>query len=67
MARDPNNLEKAYRNSNAAHYKAINIKEIPNFISPYSAITNENWDQAVVNAIENKNERDIPMEKILMD
>lgn len=67
MARDPNNLERPYRNSNAAHYKAINIKEIPNFISPYSAITNENWDQAVVNAIENKNVRDIPMEKILMD
>ena len=67
LARDPNNLERAYRNSNAKHYKTINIKELPNFISPYSAITNENWDDSVINAIENKNERDIPMEKILMD
>lgn len=67
MARDPNNLEKAYRNSNAKHYKTINIKDIPKFISPYSAITSENWDEAVVNAIENKSTRDIPMEKILMD
>ena len=67
MARDPNNLEKAFRNSNAKHYTAINIKDIPKFISPYSAITSENWDDAIVSAIENKNTRDIPMEKILMD
>lgn len=67
MARDPNNLEKAFRNSNAKHYTAIDIKDIPKFISPYSAITSENWDDAIVSAIENKNTRDIPMEKILMD
>lgn len=67
MARDPNNLERAFRNSNAKHYVTINIKDIPKFISPYSAITSENWDEAVVNAIENKSTRDIPMEKILMD
>lgn len=67
MARDPNNLEKAYRNSKADHYKAINIKDIPKFISPYSAIVSENWDEAVINAIENKSTKDIPMEKILMD
>ena len=67
MARDPNNLERAFRNSSANHYKAINIKDIPKFISAYSAITSENWDEAVVNAIENKSTRDIPMEKILMD
>lgn len=67
MARDPNNLEKAYRNSKAEHYKAINIKDIPKFISPYSAIVSENWDEAVVNAIENKSTKNIPMEKILMD
>lgn len=67
MARDPNNLEKAFRNSKSKHYKTISIKDIPKFISPYSAITSENWDEAVVNAIENKSTRDIPMEKILMD
>ena len=67
MARDPNNLQKAFRNSKAEHYKAINIKDIPKFISAYSAITSENWDEAVVNAIENKSTKDIPMEKILMD
>lgn len=67
MARDPNNLEKAFRNSSNKHYTAINIRDIPKFISPYSAIVSENWDDAVVSAIENKNIKDIPMEKILMD
>lgn len=67
MARDPNNLQKAFRNSKAEHYKAIDIKDIPKFISAYSAITSENWDEAVINAIENKSTKDIPMEKILMD
>ena len=67
MARDPNNLEKAFRNSNAKHYTTINIRDIPKFISPYSAIVSENWDDAIVSAIENKNTKDIPMEKILMD
>ncbi len=66
MCRDHNDLEKAYRNSKCEHYTTINIRDIPKFISPYSAITSENWDEAVVNAIENKNEKDIPMEKILM-
>lgn len=67
MARDPNNLEKAFRNSKSDHYKTISIKDIPKFISAYSAITSENWDEAVINAIENKNTKDIPMEKILMN
>lgn len=67
MARDPNNLEKAFRHSKSEHYKAINIKDIPKFISPYSSIVSENWDEAVVNAIETKSTKDIPMEKILMD
>lgn len=67
MARDYNNESKAFRNSKSDHYRCINIKDIPKFISAYAAITSENWDEAVVSAIENKTIRDIPMEKILMD
>ena len=67
MCRDPNNQEKAFRNSKAEHYTTININDIPKFISPYSSIVSENWDDAVVGAIETKNTRDIPMEKILMN
>ncbi len=67
IARDPNNLSVAFRNSKAKHYIPIKIKDIPKYISAYSAIVSENWDEAVVNAIENKSTKDIPMEKILMD
>lgn len=67
MARDPKDLSKAFRNSNSKHYQTIDIKDLPKYISAYSAITSENWDEAVVNAIENKSTRDVPMEKILMD
>lgn len=67
LAVDPNDPTKTFRNSKADHYKMISIKDKPKFISAYSAITNENWDEAVVSAIENKSTRDIPMEKVLMD
>lgn len=67
MTRDPDNLENSFRYSKSTHYKCINIDEIPKYISPYSAIVSENWDEAVVSAIENKSTKDIPMEKILMD
>lgn len=48
------------------NYKPTSIKNIPKLISPYSSITSENWDEAVVNAIINKNTKGSPMEKILM-
>jgi len=48
-------------------YNAISIKTIPKYISPYSSITSENQDEAIVNAIINKNISNSPMEKILMD
>ena len=39
---------------------------IPKYISAFTSITSENWDDAVVNAVINKNKVDSPMEKILM-
>lgn len=48
------------------NYRPVSIKVIPKLISPYSAITSENWDEAVVNAIINKGDKTSPMEKILM-
>lgn len=48
-------------------YKFINIREIPKYTSSFAAITSENWDEAVVNAIITPNQKESPMEKILMD
>ena len=47
-------------------YKPVSIKMIPKYISAFTSITSENWDDAVVNAVINKNKVDSPMEKILM-
>lgn len=70
MCRDPKDLSKPFRLSKSndmTDYKLINIRDIPKYVSSYSAITSENWDNAVANAIVNNSEHDIPMEKILMD
>lgn len=47
-------------------YKSVSIKMVPKYISAFTALTSENWDDAVVNSIINKNKVDSPMEKILM-
>ena len=49
-------------------YRSVSIKAIPKIISPYASITSENWDEAVVNAVNNSKNKvpSSPMEKILM-
>lgn len=47
-------------------YKSVSIKMVPKYISAFTALTSEHWDDAVVNSIINKNKVDSPMEKILM-
>ena len=43
------------------------FKDIPKYISPFSAITSENWNESIIQAI-NMDEKDVtlPMEKIMM-
>ena len=70
MCRNPNDLSEPFRLSkikDMTNYKAISITEVPKYVSPFTSITSENWDEAVVNAIINKEHKDSPMEKILMD
>lgn len=47
-------------------YKSVSIKMVPKYISAFTALTSENWDDAVINSIINKNKVESPMEKILM-
>lgn len=58
------------KESDMNKYKSLSVKLIPKFISPFTAITSENWDEAVVNAcINSDNDKrfiESPMEKILM-
>lgn len=74
LCRAANDESKPFRLSKETDmnkYKSLSVKLVPKFISPFSAITSENWDEAVVNAClnsENDKKRfiDSPMEKILM-
>jgi hypothetical protein len=48
-------------------YQIAPVKEIPKYISPAAAITSENFDEGVVNAMMIKTPQYTPMEKILME
>lgn len=69
LCRDKNDPSKLFRHTSMKHmndYRAISIKQAPKYISPFAAVTSENWDESVVNAIVNKNAKDSPLEKLLM-
>lgn len=71
MCRDPHDLSKPFRLSSAINkdmksFESVSIKDIPKFISAYAAITSENWDESVINAVMNKNETYSPLENIMM-
>lgn len=63
----PYYMSKAYKSGDMHGYKSISIKDVPKYISPFSAITSENWNEAIIGAI-NMGDKEIytPMEKIMM-
>jgi hypothetical protein len=68
ICRDPSNLSRPFRlakSKSMYDYVAVNIKDCPKYVSPYVAITSENWDESMVNAILNKDPKYSPMEKLL--
>jgi len=65
VCRDPKNKQVLFRHTNITdmtNYTTINIKQVPQMVSPFTSITSENWDEAVVNAIINKNDTYSPLE-----
>ena len=71
ICRDPNDISKMFKETNMEDmnkYRPINITMVPKFISPYSAIVSENWDDSVRAAILMKDKEDIPnspLEKVI--
>lgn len=68
ICRDPNDLSKPFRLTNMDNmngYRPISVKEIPNYTSPYVAITSENFDESLMAAITTKSDKYSPLEKIL--
>ena len=53
---------------NMTDYKPIDIKMVPKYISPYTAITSENWDESLRAAIlmkDKENAPESPLEKVI--
>lgn len=69
MCRDPNNLNIPFRNTkwtDPTNYNMISIMDLPKYISPSQSITSQNWENALVGAINNPTDVESPLEKILM-
>lgn len=70
MARDPKDSKKLFRHTDMkdmTNYRFISIKEVPNQVSPFTAVTSENWNESMINAITNKNAAYSPMESLFVD
>ena len=74
LCRDPKDISKPFRfsnNENMNAYKLISIKLVPKFISPYTSIVSEGWDESLMSAVmmSDQDEDKIqttPLEKIVM-
>lgn len=71
ICRDPKDISKRFNETamtDMTKYRPIDIRMVPKFISPYTAITSENWDEAMRAAIELSGKEDTPespLEKIV--
>lgn len=73
LCRDPSDLSKPFRLSRQIDksmfgYRQISVKEIPKFVSPYAAITSENWDDSIMAAVEMSAKgvsKESPIEKVV--
>ena len=72
VCRDPKDISKPFRYTDMKDdygYKAVSIKLVPKYISPYTAITSENFDEGLMSAILMNDKDEIaysPLEKVLM-
>lgn len=71
LCRDPKDISRPFRMTDMKDmhdYKPISIKLIPNYISPYTSIISENWDESLRSAILMKDKEDLPyspLEKVV--
>lgn len=71
LCRDPKDINKPFRlgntiDTNPYAYESISVKDVPKLVSPFTSLTSENFDKAVVGAIQNKNNEYSPLERVLM-
>lgn len=64
ISRDKNDISRPFCATdmkNMNDYMPVDIKVVPKYISPYTAITSENWDESVRAAILMKDKEDAPL------
>lgn len=72
LCRDPKDISRPFRFTDMKDmhaYKPISIKLLPNYISPYTSIISENFDESLMSAILMKDKEDLPtspLEKVVM-
>lgn len=69
MSRKPDDVYTLYRHSNSNDlnaYKCISLKEVPKYVSPFTSVTSENWDESMMNAILNDGHTASPLETSFM-
>lgn len=70
LCRDPKDINKPFRLGKAidnddTSYIPISVKYIPKLVSPFTSLTSENFDEAMVGAIMNQNDNTTPLERVL--
>lgn len=68
LCRDAKDIQRPFRLSGSNDmnaYKPISVKAVAKLISPYSAMTSENFDESIVFASLNKNKVYSPLERVL--
>lgn len=71
LCRDPKDPSRPFRYSDMKDmtgYKRVSIKQIPSYISPYVAFTNENQDESIMAAVlmdDEKKFKHSPLEKVV--
>ena len=70
LCRVKNDIDTPFRlkdDKDMTAYQWIPIKDVPRGTSPFTAIQAEQWDLAVISSITADNNKDSPLEKIMMD
>jgi len=69
ICRSKSNLNVPFRLTDfkdPTSYKPLGIRDVPKYVSPFSSIGSENWDNAVVGAIMHPSDVGSPMERLIM-
>jgi hypothetical protein len=73
LCRDPEDVSRPFRLSDTIKhsmygYRQISIKQVPKFVSPFTSLTSENWDDSLMAAVNMSNEGNdtvSPLERVV--